>query len=95
VGTAVDGFVTALNRFLALALGINASVKMQKVIRKRIRRNDGGINLVGDINAVVAANVNERGSSSASVSSRQQIVQTTGRARRKTEEEHDGRERPR
>jgi hypothetical protein len=82
----------ALNRFLDPLLGINAAMKLHKVVRKRIRRTDGGINFVGDVNAAVAANVNEPASSHVSVSSRQHIVQTTGRARRKTEEEQRGRE---
>jgi hypothetical protein len=61
-------------------------VKVNKVIRKRIRRTAGGINFAGDVSAVVAGNVGERSSSShVSVSSRQDIVQTTGRS--KTQED--------
>jgi hypothetical protein len=62
-------------------------VKVNKVIRQRIRRTAGGVNLVGDINAAIAGNVGEGESSShVSVSSRQDIVQTS---RRKQEETRD------
>jgi hypothetical protein len=53
-------------------------VNIRRVVRKRIRRDDGGVHLDADINAVVAGNVNESGSTSA-VSSRQRIVQRSGR----------------
>jgi hypothetical protein len=64
-------------------------VQVNKVIRKRIRRTAGGINVVGDLNAAIAGNIGEgEGSSShASVSSRQEIVQTSGRAARQQAQE--------
>jgi hypothetical protein len=49
-------------------------VNIRRVIRKRIRRNEDGTQLAADVNAVVAANVNEPGSRS-SITSRQRIVQ--------------------
>jgi hypothetical protein len=49
-------------------------VNSKKVIRKRIRRDEPGLQVDADVNAVVAANVNEPGSR-AKVSSRQRIVQ--------------------
>jgi hypothetical protein len=36
-------------------------VKIEKVIRRSLRRRGGGIDVAGDLNAVVAANVGERG----------------------------------
>ncbi|MDQ1374271.1 MAG: hypothetical protein QOJ09_1609 [Actinomycetota bacterium] len=65
-------------------------MQVNKVIRKRIRRTAGGVNFVGDINAAIAGNVGESGSSShVSVSSRQDIVQTSRRKEEKTRE-HEG-----
>jgi len=55
-------------------------VNVRRVIRKRIRHNKDGTQVVADVNAVVAANVNESGSRS-SVSSRQRIVQRQGSRR--------------
>jgi hypothetical protein len=63
-------------------------VQLHKVIRKRIRRTDGGSNLVGDVQAVIAGSIGESGASHVSVSSRQDIVQDSGRStRRKTTKE--------
>jgi hypothetical protein len=47
------------------------------VIRKRIHKDDDGVQLDADVNAVVALNVGEEGSSS-HVSSHQRIVQRSG-----------------
>jgi hypothetical protein len=47
---------------------------MRKVIRKRIRINRDGVNLVGDVNAVISANVGQDGATS-TTSSRQRVVQ--------------------
>ena len=63
---------------------------IRKVIRRRIRVNRGGVQAVGDVNAVVAANVSRGNSSAVSVSSRQRIVQrsrSTAEARSDSEEE--------
>jgi hypothetical protein len=54
------------------------TVNILKVFRRRIRHNEQGLNVAGDIHAVVSANVNEPGSRS-SVRSRQRIVQRSGR----------------
>jgi hypothetical protein len=48
-------------------------MNVRKVIKKRIRRVDEGVSVVGDLNAAIAANVGERGSTS-SVSSRQKVA---------------------
>jgi hypothetical protein len=54
------------------------------VIRKRIRRNADGIDVAADVNAVIA--VNEGGESThTSVSSRQKVVQRSGRRPQKEE----------
>jgi hypothetical protein len=58
-------------------------MKIGKTVQRRIRRRSGGIDLVSDVNAAIAANVGESGSSVVSVSSRQ----ATHR-----EEERDGEE---
>jgi hypothetical protein len=54
-------------------------MKVRKVIRKRIRRNQGGVQLNADVDGVIAANVGEKGSRSRVRSrSRSRIVQRTG-----------------
>jgi hypothetical protein len=45
-------------------------MNFRHIISKRIRRNRDGVQIAGDVNAVVSANVGERGSST-HVSSRQ------------------------
>ena len=52
-------------------------MNIRKLIEKRIRHSSGGVDVVGDVNAVIAANVDERGSTS-QVSSRQRVVQRSG-----------------
>ena len=47
---------------------------VRRVIKKRIRHDKDGVHVVGDIDAVISANVG-RGGSVSSVSSRQRIVQ--------------------
>lgn len=55
-------------------------MNVRKIIDKSIRHRSGGSEIVGDVNAVVAANVGEKGSRNA-VSSRRRtkIVQRNGR----------------
>jgi hypothetical protein len=53
-------------------------MNVRKIINRRIRHSDDGVEFVGDINAVVSANVNEPGGSS-HVSSKQRIVQRAGK----------------
>lgn len=52
-------------------------MNVRKIIRRRIRQRSDGIDLAGDVNAVVAANVNERGGAT-HVSSKQTVVQRNG-----------------
>ena len=53
-------------------------MKLHKLIKREIRRDGKSGHVVGDVNAAVAANVNEPGPSHTHVSSRQRIVQRSG-----------------
>ena len=53
-------------------------MKLQKLIRRQIRHDGEETQVVGDVNAAISANVNERGPSHTHVSSRQRIVQRSG-----------------
>jgi hypothetical protein len=55
-------------------------MQLRKVIEKRLRHEARGVNLAGGVNAVVSANVNETGRAATRVSSREHIVQRSGRA---------------
>jgi hypothetical protein len=52
-------------------------VKIRKLIERPIRYARDGLDIVGDVNAVVDANVEERGGST-TVSSRQRVVRRSG-----------------
>jgi hypothetical protein len=54
-------------------------VKVRKVIRKRIRHDKDGVHIAGDINAVVAGNINEGRGARSTSTSRQRIVQKARR----------------
>jgi hypothetical protein len=41
-------------------------VQLQRLIRRRIRKSEAGIDLAADVNGVVSVNVNERGTTTAS-----------------------------
>jgi len=62
-------------------------VKVKKVVRKEIDHDADGVHVAGGINAVIAANVNESGSTHTRVSSRRRIVQKNGKTM--VTEEHD------
>jgi hypothetical protein len=49
-------------------------MRFSKLIQRRIRKHGNGVDLVGDVNAAIAANVGERGAQT-STSSTQRIVQ--------------------
>jgi hypothetical protein len=69
-------------------------MKFSETIRRRIRHSKDGVNVAADINAAVTGNVNEPGRKT-SVSSRQTVVQRSGRTTTTTDtkEVHDdGRE---
>ena len=54
-------------------------MQIRKVIQRRIRRSGNGVDMSGDINAAIAANVGER-SSTTHVSSRSSVsTQSPGR----------------
>jgi hypothetical protein len=57
-------------------VGMKSSVDIRKVIRRRIRHESDHGSVVGDVNAVVAANVGDK-STRTSVSSRQRVVSTS------------------
>lgn len=54
-------------------------MNVRKIIQKRIRRDDGGVHIVGDVNATIAANVNEPGGHT-HVSTRTRVEQRSGEA---------------
>ena len=53
-------------------------MKVRKLIQERIRHSSDGVNVVGDVNAAVAANVNEPGPTHTHVSTRQRVVHRSG-----------------
>ena len=53
-------------------------MNLRKVIDRRIRRKAAGLDLQGDVNAVIAANVNERGATT-SASHKQTVTRRSGR----------------
>jgi hypothetical protein len=53
-------------------------MRVAEIIRRRLRSRSEGVDFAGDVNAVIAANVGERGASTR-VSSEQRIVQRSGR----------------
>ena len=53
-------------------------MRFTKLIQRRIRKHTNGVDLVGDVNAAIAANVGERGAHT-STSSTQRIVQRSTR----------------
>ena len=71
-------------------------MNLRKVINRRIRQRGAGVDVQGDVNAVVAANVTERGTSTA-VSSKQTVTtrraggsaSPTGQEARMSEQESD------
>lgn len=54
-------------------------MKIRKQVTKYVLHSEDGVNVVGSINAAVAADVNEPGPSRTKVSSRQRIVQRNGK----------------
>jgi hypothetical protein len=72
--------------FLLPAVGNLVRVKFRRVISKRFRRDGDGTQIAGDVNAVISANVGERGSAS-HVSSRQSARATQASDRRRARDE--------
>jgi hypothetical protein len=73
--------------------GAGKDIHVRKVIRKRIRRKEGGVDLAADIDAVIATNVGESGSSEARSESHQRIVQRSGRSKANEADDRDERKR--
>ena len=71
--------------------GENMLMQIRKVIQRRIRHSGPGVDLVGDVNAAVSANVGER-SSTSHVSSRSTVSAISGeKEERRDEAEGEGR----
>jgi hypothetical protein len=49
-------------------------MQIKKIIQRRVRKHGNGVDVVGDVNAAIAANVGERGAKTRASSS-QRIVQ--------------------
>jgi hypothetical protein len=64
-------------------------MQIRKILQRRIRKSTGGVDLVGDVNAAIAANVGER-SQTTHVSSRSTVASTTA----PEPKEEDGRDEP-
>ncbi|HWB72600.1 MAG TPA: hypothetical protein VG452_10295 [Egibacteraceae bacterium] len=54
-------------------------MRFRKVVNRPVEVDEDGVRVAGGVNAVVSANVNERGPSRSRVSSRQRIVQRGGK----------------
>jgi hypothetical protein len=66
-------------------------MQLRKVIQRRIRHKGGGVDLVGDVNAAISANVGER-SSTSHVSSRSTVsAHSPEKEERRDETEGQGR----
>jgi len=61
-------------------------MQIRKVIQRRIRRSSDGVDVVGDVNAAISANVGER-SSTSHVSSHSSVSAQAGGRDRSEEEE--------
>ncbi len=54
-------------------------MKINRVIQRKVRRNEDGVSVAADVNATIAANVNESKGQHTRVSSHQRVVQRNGR----------------
>jgi hypothetical protein len=58
-------------------------MKQRKVIKRRIRHEDGNVSIAADISGVVAVNTGEPGSQNIVTSSQNVVVRQSGARRRK------------
>jgi hypothetical protein len=65
-------------------------MRFRKIISKRFRREAEGVQIAGDVNAVVSANVGERSSSSQVSSKQQSRVVQRSRQRTSSDEAKEG-----
>jgi hypothetical protein len=65
-------------------------MRFRKIISKRFRREAEGVQIAGDVNAVVSANVGERSSSSQVSSKQQSRVVQRSRQRKSSDEAKEG-----
>ncbi|TMF89466.1 MAG: hypothetical protein E6I08_04635 [Chloroflexi bacterium] len=61
-------------------------MRIRKVIDRKIRSQREGLNVAGDIQGVIAANINEPGTTVVSSTSHNRIVQRSGRRTKKSKE---------
>jgi hypothetical protein len=66
----------------------NFGVQIRKIIQRRIRRNTNGVDLIGDVNAAISANVGES-SSTSHVSSRSVSAQSMRQHRGESNDAED------
>ena len=69
-------------------------MRIRKILDRQIRHRSEGVEIAGDVNAVISANVNEPGTTVTSTRSHNTIVQRSGRTKNKREvsdagSEHD------
>jgi hypothetical protein len=64
-------------------------MRLSKVLRKRLRRQIGGVNVAADISAVVAGTVDEAGVTTTRSASRVHVVQRSPSADETTRESPD------
>jgi hypothetical protein len=64
-------------------------MRFRKIISKRFRREAEGVQIAGDVNAVVSANVGERNSSSQVSSKQQSRVVQRSRQRKSSDEANE------
>lgn len=84
----VSAGVVGIVRLGAGVGGDNGTVR--KVIRRRIRKQTDGLNVVGDVQGVVAANLSRSGATKrASTKSQVRIVQRNGKTQVTESYEHD------
>jgi len=64
-------------------------MNVRKLIQRRIRHSSSGVDIAGDINAVIAGNVGESGRTTSHTSTRQTVVHRKGRTHVSEEKETD------
>jgi hypothetical protein len=67
-------------------------MQFRKLINRTIRYNRGGIDVAGDVNAVISANVGERGTTTRASSTQRVVHRSEGGAATGTETSEGGRD---
>ena len=68
--------------------GNAATMNIRKIIERRVRHRREGVDVVADVNAVIAGNVGAASGEQTYASSRQSVVHTSRRARPERGAEH-------